>query len=261
MSSQKIFAGVDIGSTTAKAVIVRDGRMLAFSIIPTGPDMALAARDVLERVLAANGLRQEELGSIVVTGYGRHTAGFGNKAVSEITCHGKGAFSQLPDARTVIDIGGQDSKIIWLDHKGNIIDFVTNDKCAAGTGRFLELISVSMGMKVEELGDLSMKSTSPSSVSSTCAVFAESEVVSLRSRGAKKEDIIAGVHQALMLRIVGMGTRRGFPKEVVLSGGVAKNTGIRHAFEQKLGHQMPSFENPQIIGALGAAFIAASSTD
>ncbi len=256
MSSSKIFAGVDVGSTTSKAVLFQDGRMRAFSVIPTGYDMSLAARKVLEEVMAGNGLHREDFGYIVVTGYGRRAAGFGNKAISEITCHGKGAFTMLPATRVVIDIGGQDSKIIWLNEKGNIIDFVTNDKCAAGTGRFLELIAGTLDVKIEELGEFSLRTQNHCSVSSTCAIFAESEVVSLRSQGAKREDIIAGIHKALALRIVSMGTRRGFPREVVLSGGVAKNIGMRHALAQRIGFEILSLEEPQIIGALGAALIA-----
>jgi predicted CoA-substrate-specific enzyme activase len=263
VSSSKIFAGVDIGSTASKAVLIQDGKMKAFCIFPTGHNMSLAAREVLEwvmgKAMAGNGPHRRNLDYIVVTGYGRHIAGFGNKVISEITCHGKGAFTMLPAARTVIDIGGQDSKIIWLNERGNIVDFITNDKCAAGTGRFLEVISGSLDVKVEELGEFSLKSQSPYTVSSTCAVFAESEVVGLRSRGAKREDIIAGIHQALALRIVSMGTRRGFQREVVLSGGVAKNIGMRHALEQRIGFNVLSLEEPQLTGALGAALFAAEN--
>lgn len=263
MSSSKIFAGVDVGSTTSKAVILEDARIKAFSIITTGHDMSLAAREVLElvmaKVIAGNRLHQEDLHYTVVTGYGRRSAGFGDKVISEVTCHAKGAFTMLPATRVVIDIGGQDSKIIWLNEKGNIVDFVTNDKCAAGTGRFLEVISGSLDMKIEELGEFSLTSRSPCSVSSTCAVFAESEVVGLRSRGAEREDIIAGVHQALALRILSMGTRRGFPHEVVFSGGVAKNIGMRHALERRLGFKILLLEEPQIMGALGAALFAAEN--
>lgn len=256
----KIFAGIDVGSTTSKAVLIQDGKMLAFSVIPTGYDMSRAAEKVLEEVLARIELQRSALSYIVATGYGRHSATFSNKIFSEITCHARGAFATMPAARVVIDIGGQDSKIIWLNEKGNVVDFVMNDKCAAGTGKFLEVISSSLEVKVEELGELSLKSHNPCSISSTCTVFAESEVVGLRSRGARKEDIIAGIHQALALRIISTGTRRGFQREVILSGGVAMNSGMRHALEERIGFNIRTVEYPQLMGALGAALLAAENS-
>lgn len=254
-----IFAGVDVGSATAKVVILKDGRMLTSSIIPTGYDMSQAGERVLEEALKKSSLQREALSYIGVTGYGRHNIPFRNKVISEIMCHAKGAFNMLPRTKVVIDIGGQDSKIIWLDTKGNVVDFTMNDKCAAGTGKFLELIAATLDMKVEELGDLSLRSNNPCSMSSTCAIFAESEVVGLRARGVKREDIISGVHQALALRITSMGTRRGFQREVFFTGGVAKNQGMQHALEKRLGLNIVSNEDCQLMGAFGAALLASES--
>jgi len=256
MGSTDVFAGIDVGSTTAKVSLVQGGTCVASALIPTGHDMAQASEMVLGQALEKGKFKKEDLTYTVATGYGRHGVSFADEALSEIACHGKGAFKTIPETRVVVDIGGQDSKLIWLSDTGSVIDFAMNDKCAAGTGRFLDLVSETLGVKLEELGVISLDSHDPCIITSTCAIFAESEVVGLRSRGTGREDIIAGIHQSLALRITSMGSRRGFKKEVVFSGGVAKNIGMQRALEQRIGFSILLPDEPQLLGSLGAALIA-----
>lgn len=251
-----IVAGVDIGAATAKAVILDGDELLAFSIIPTGFSVARAAEAVTEDALAKSRLSMGNVEYIISTGYGRRAVRFSNKVLTEIICHAAGVSSVLPQAGTVIDIGGQDSKVIGLDGNGKVRDFVMNDKCAAGTGRFLEVMAGVLGVAISEAGALSLLSREPCSISSTCTVFAESEMVSLRAEGKSREDILAGIHKAMAHRIAIMGQSVGFRREVVFTGGVAKNVGMKKALEDEIGLEILVPEEPQIMGALGAAILA-----
>jgi predicted CoA-substrate-specific enzyme activase len=251
-----IVAGVDIGAATAKAVILNGNKLLSFSILPTGPSVAGAGEMVIKETLRKAGLSMGELEYIISTGYGRRAVPFANKALTEIICHAAGVSSLMPQARTVIDIGGQDSKVIGLDDNGNVTNFAMNDKCAAGTGRFLEVMAGVLGVKIGEMGAVSLLGKDPCQISSTCTVFAETEMVSLRAEGESRENLLAGIHKAMARRVAIMGGPVGFKKEVVFTGGVAKNVGIKKALEDEIGLEILIPEEPQIMGALGAALLA-----
>ena len=193
---------------------------------------------------------------VISTGYGRHGVPFANKAVTEIICHAQGAHFLLPATRTIIDIGGQDSKAIGLDEKGTVINFVMNDKCAAGTGRFLEVMAQVLGVTIEELGPIALTSKNPCQISSTCTIFAESEMVSLRAEGKSRQDLIAGIVRAVSSRVAVMGKTVGFKREVVFTGGVAKNVGVKKALQEEIKMEIVVPEEPQTMGALGAALLA-----
>ena len=198
-----------------------------------------------------------QIGRVVATGYGRIAVPFASKKVTEITCHARGAYHLFPQTRTVIDIGGQDSKVIRLGKDGRVVDFVMNDKCAAGTGRFLEVMARALEVSLEDMGRLSDLARERLTISSMCTVFAESEVVSLIAEGHPKEDIIRGLHDAVSERVAGMAERVGLENGVTMTGGVAKNAGVVRSLEERLGVKISRPEEPQIVGALGAALIAA----
>ena len=251
-------AGVDIGSTTAKCVVIVDGDLLFGPILPTGPSPTKAGEQALKETLGKLGSAPDET-YVVATGYGRVTAPFANETVTEISCHGRGAHYLAPDTHTVIDVGGQDSKAIALGNNGRVIDFAINDKCAAGTGRFLEFASrLVLEVPLEELGALSTKATMPAKISSTCTVFALTEIVSLLAEGTSKEDIVAGLHNAISQRVATMVKRVGVRPAVILTGGVAKNIGLREALTKELAVDVhpPGKVDPQLVGALGAAIVA-----
>jgi predicted CoA-substrate-specific enzyme activase len=251
-----IVAGMDIGSITAETVILQDNQMLSSSIVPTGANSRLAAERSLAVALEAAKLTQKDLFRIVTTGYGRSSFPLAHKMITEITCHARGAFYICPETRTVIDIGGQDSKVIRLDAQGRNVDFQMNDKCAAGTGRFLEVMARALEVKLEDLGRLSRSAQRTIKISSMCTVFAESEVVSLIADNQPQEVIIRGLHDAIADRILGMVRRVGVEEKVTLTGGVAKNEGVVLALEERLGVKVFVPPEPQIIGALGAALLA-----
>jgi len=251
-----VVAGVDVGAATAKAVILNNDSVLASSVIPTGFSAAGAGEAVTKEALQKAGLTMDDLEYIVSTGYGRRAVSFANKVLTEIICHAAGVSWLIAEARTIIDIGGQDSKVIGLDDQGNVTNFVMNDKCAAGTGRFLEVMAGVLGVKISEMGPESLRGQEACQISSTCTVFAESEMVSLRAEGRSREDIIAGIHKALARRVAIMGAPVGFKQEVVFTGGVAKNVGIKKALEDEIGLEILIPEEPQIVGALGAALLA-----
>jgi len=251
-----IVAGIDVGAATTKVVILGNDRLLSFAILPTGFSVTKAAEEVIERALAKSELSRNRLEYVISTGYGRRAVPFSNKALTEIMCHAAGVASLISEARTVIDIGGQDSKVIGLDENGNVDNFVMNDKCAAGTGRFLEVMAGVLGVDINEMGTMSLRGDEPCQITSTCTVFAESEMVSLRAEGNSRENILAGIHKALAHRTAIMGQSVGFREKVVFTGGVAKNIGIRKALEDEIGLKIEVPEEPQIIGALGAAMLA-----
>jgi predicted CoA-substrate-specific enzyme activase len=254
--SDMITAGVDVGAATAKTVIAADGKMLSYAVIPTGHSVARAAEEVTGAALGQARLSMTDLGFIVSTGYGRKGVAFANRASSEIICHARGVNSLMPAARTVIDIGGQDSKVIGVREDGTVSDFVMNDKCAAGTGRFLEVMAGVLDLDIEEMGPASLASEEPCPISSTCTIFAETEMVTLRAEGRTREDLVAGIHRAVASRVVIMGRTVGYTEQVVFTGGVAKNAGVERFLEAEIGLPIVIPEEPQIVGALGAALLA-----
>jgi predicted CoA-substrate-specific enzyme activase len=248
--------GIDVGSASAEALILKDGKILAYSILETGANSRKAAEKALEEALKKAGISRTEVGPIVATGYGRISVDFASRQVTEISCYARGISFLYPEVKMVIDIGGQDSKAILVGKNGRVLDFVMNDKCAAGTGRFLEVMAKAMEVNVEELGEISLRSRNPAEISSTCTVFAESEVVSLIAKGVPVEDIAAGIHKAIARRVGAMARRIGVVPPVAFAGGVAKNVGVVRALEEELGVKLIVPEEPQIIGALGAALLA-----
>ncbi len=250
--------GIDVGAATAKAVVLVDGRIAGRSVVPTGYSTRTAAETVANEALNMAGSNVRDMvHAVVSTGSGRNAVPFADRMATEIMCHAAGGHFLIGTARTIIDIGGQDSKAIALDDQGNVTDFVMNDRCAAGTGRFLEVMAGVLQVgAVAEMGPLSLLSRNPCSISSTCTIFAESEVVSLRADGATREDLLAGIHRAAASRVKVMAGRLRVRPELVFTGGVAKNTGMKEAMEHEFGIAVLVPEDPQIVGALGAALIA-----
>jgi (R)-2-hydroxyacyl-CoA dehydratese activating ATPase len=250
------FAGIDIGSTMTKAIVVdRQEKILASIIGPTGAEHRHLALKVMDEALQNSGLTLEELDFIVATGYGRINVPFADKQMTEITCHARGTRALFPITRTIIDIGGQDSKGIKLEAEGKVSNFVMNDKCAAGTGRFLEVIAETLGIKLEEMGEISSRAETYVQISNTCTVFAEHEVTSRLSEGASIPEIVAGLHESIAGRIVNMVRQLGIEKEVVVTGGGAKNIGLVKAIEDKVGFPVLVPPEPLLTGALGAALV------
>jgi len=249
-------AGIDIGSITTKAAILDDSRILGTKVNFTGYNVELAARRVYDELLAEIGLDPSSVARIISTGYGRNSAPFADKAMTEIICHGTGAHFLKGDVRTIIDVGGQDSKALVVDPQGMVKDFVMNDKCAAGTGRFLEVMARALEVNLDDFGALSLKAKNPSRISSICTVFAESEVISLIARGETRENIIAGIHEAIASRVSAMASRIGLAAPVMMTGGVARNVGVVRALEKVLGMPVAVSPHAQVTGAIGAAAIA-----
>jgi len=255
-----MFVGIDIGSVTTKALILDEHKnILAFSLMPTEYDRHKSGEECLELALGKARRSRDDIECIVSTGYGRRSFTGSDKVLPEIICHAKGTKFLLPETRTIIDIGGQDSKIIELDGEGNIARFEMNDKCAAGTGRFLEVLTERLlDLPLEELGPLSVKAKDPVTLTSVCTVFAETEIISLLSENQSKEDIAYGMHQAIAKRVISMGAagQISYQEPIVFSGGVAKNIGVVKAIEEVLGKKVVVLKEPQITAALGAAIAA-----
>jgi predicted CoA-substrate-specific enzyme activase len=247
------FAGIDIGSTMTKIVIM-DDEINSQVIGPTGAEHRHLANKVMEEALSKAGIAFDELTYVVATGYGRINVPFADKQITEITCHAKGVSSIFPSARTVIDIGGQDAKGIKIAG-GKVVNFVMNDKCAAGTGRFLEVIADALGLKLEEMGELSLQSKEKVRISNTCTIFAEQEVVSKIADGVPIEDILAGLHEAIASRVFHMVEKMKIEKDVAMTGGVAKNVGMVKALEDLLGSPVLIAREPLLTGAIGAAIL------
>lgn len=248
--------GVDVGSASSKAIILENGeKILASAVVQAGTGTSGPVR-VLEQVFAESGLNRADMAYVVATGYGRLRFEGADKQISEISCHAKGVHFLVPTARTIIDIGGQDAKAIRLDQNGNVKQFFMNDKCAAGTGRFLEVMARVLETDLDSMAELSSHADAPASISSTCTVFAESEVISQLSRGVSRENIIAGVHDSVAVKAVGLLLRGGVEDTVVMTGGVARNEGVVKAIAKELGHEVVVCPNPQMAGALGAALFA-----
>jgi len=256
-NNHQLFAGIDVGSSTAKAVILdRQGRICAYHTVFSGFDHQEASERCYNGALQKCGKNQQSICRVVGTGYGRLNISFADSQVSEITCHGKGAHFLFPEVKTVIDIGGQDSKVISIGPEGKVVDFIMNEKCAAGTGRFLEVTARGLDIAFEELGRLSSEATKEVRVSNMCTVFAESEIISLVAGGEKKANIVQGLHCSIADRIASMAQRINLKAPVVMTGGVALNRGVLKALKERLGVDVDVWHTPQIVGALGAAAIA-----
>ena len=257
MNNKTFFAGIDIGSMTTKCVIVDQDDFLDSIVLQTESDPKTAGTNALESLLDKNGINRTDVLYILGTGYGRISLDFFDHTATELTCHAMGVRHVNPDVKGIIDIGGQDSKAIKLKPDGSILDFVLNDRCAAGTGRFLEVMARTLNLDLGEFGELYEKSEHPCTINSTCIVFAESEVISLSAQGESKTDIAAGLQQSIAKRVGNMTKRLGIKENIVFVGGVAKNKGMRCALEDYLGIKFISLSiDPQITGALGAAVIA-----
>ena len=252
------YAGVDSGSTTTDVVILdKDRQMVAKVILPTGAGAEKGAARALEEALAQAGLTEADLTATVTTGYGRAAIDLGDKSVTEITCHARGAHFLNPDVRTVIDIGGQDSKVIRLDDRGGVASFVMNDKCAAGTGRFLEMMAKTLELSLEEISTIGLQWKEEITISSMCTVFADSEVVSLVARNKALPDIVHGLNNSVASRAAALFRRVKGEPVCMMTGGVARNAGVVKAIEGALDLPLFIHEDAQVCGALGAALFAA----
>jgi predicted CoA-substrate-specific enzyme activase len=250
-------AGVDVGSTQTKAVIINENeQIVGRSLIETGANVLRAAENAYAEALENAGLREVEVEYIIGTGYGRYRVTFGNAQVTEISCHGRGAVHLFPETQTVLDMGGQDTKAIRVGRAGEILDFCMNDKCAAGTGRFLGAAAVALDIPLDDLGSTALKSRKPVRISTTCTVFAESEVLSWLGKGKKIEDILWGVHQSIASRSAGLLRRVGIEDQVTFTGGVTRNIAMIRALEEKLEKELNVSEESHYMGALGAALFA-----
>ena len=257
-----LVAGCDVGSLTAEAVIMENGKILGSEIIRVRPKAEQSARDVMDLLLSKLNLDYDDLNYTIATGYGRETIPFANGNISEISCHGRGANFLIPEIRTVIDVGGQDCKAIRVDGQGNLEDFVMNDKCAAGTGRSLELNAEALGVDVSELGSLSLESTENITITNQCSIFTELEIMHLLMEDKSVADIAAGINEAMARRVKMLVGKVGIKNEIGMTGGVSKNIGVVKSLEQTLGAKFVEFpEDPQIIGALGAALFAAERAE
>lgn len=252
-----ITAGIDVGSNTTKVVILKNGEWLGDALVLTGADNRSSAERALAQAVKAAGIKRTEITQYVATGYGRINIPFADRKVTEISCHGRGAHAVFPGTRTVIDIGGQDSKVIRVDASGRVADFIMNDKCAAGTGRFLEVMARALEITLTEMAAIAGKNKNPVTISNTCTVFAESEVISYLAQGLPKDDIIRGLHEAVVDRIESMALRLGIEPAVTMTGGVALNAAIVTTLVRRLKLTILLPPQPQLIGAYGAALIAA----
>ncbi len=254
-----ITAGCDVGSLTAKAVILEEDKILSAVIIRAKTDPTDSANEVMEMALNKAGLTKEQIQYTVGTGYGKERISFVDGVESEISCHAKGAWKVMPSARMVIDIGGQDAKATKMDENGKVTRYMYNDKCASGTGRFLEVMAEALEIPLEEMGATAAKSTEKLTISNQCDIFAETEVVSLVNDGKEVCDILNALNHALSKRVSAMARSIDVVEDVVMTGGVAKNSGVFNAMASALNVPLKTIENvdPQVIGALGAAYYAA----
>lgn len=251
------FIGIDSGSTSTDVVILnREGEIISGIILPTGAGAAIGAERALEEAMKEAGLNREDIDAVVTTGYGRGAVTEGDKSITEITCHARGAHYLDPRVRTVVDIGGQDSKVIRLDEKGGVVNFVMNDKCAAGTGRFLEMMARTMEMSLDEMSRSGLHYKEDITISSMCTVFAESEVVSLIAQNKATDDIVHGLNKAVASKTSALVKRVGGEEKYMMTGGVSKNLGLVQTLEEKLGTKLMVSDKSQLCGALGAALFA-----
>ncbi|HVA33387.1 MAG TPA: acyl-CoA dehydratase activase [Candidatus Baltobacteraceae bacterium] len=250
------FAGVDVGSTQTKCVIVDARRaIVARALVDTGANVTRAGDRGFAAALDAAGIAADSVGCVAGTGYGRFKVTFGDLQITEITCHAKGASSLFPGTRTVIDMGGQDAKAIGV-RDGEVTDFVMNDKCAAGTGRFLSTAAETLGLDLGEIGPLSLRATHPVRLSTVCTVFVESDIMAYVAQGKKTEDILGGIHSAIAARTIALARRVGLEPEITFTGGVSLNAGMVAMLEEKLGQKLNVSPDSHYMGAIGAALFA-----
>ncbi len=250
-------AGVDVGSTQTKAVILdEEGRIVSRSLVDTGANVVKAAEKAYLAALENGGIHEEDVAFVIGTGYGRYKVTFGDTQVTEISCHARGAVYMFPGTRTVLDMGGQDTKAIRVRADGEVLDFCMNDKCAAGTGRFLQMAAYALEIPLDELGPTALRGEKPVKISTTCTVFAESEVLSWLARGKKIEDILLGVHRSIATRSIALLRRVGIEEEITFTGGVTRNAGMVEVLNEMLGVKMNVSEESHYMGALGAALFA-----
>lgn len=251
-----ITAGIDIGSRASKAVVLKDGKILASYIGDTGPESVTTSKMTMARTLEGTGLKIEDMDYIVATGYGRVLVPFANENISEISCHARGINYSFPSVRTILDMGGQDCKAISVDGEGKVTNFVMNDKCAGGTGRFLEMIAEVLGSRLTDIGDMALQSKSAIPFNTICAVFARSEAIAYLRKGISKNDILAGLNEAISVRCLNLLKRVSIQKDFSISGGIAKNKGMVAKLAEKVGQKPLLAEDPQLAGCLGAALFA-----
>ncbi|MFV1987201.1 MAG: acyl-CoA dehydratase activase [Gemmatimonadota bacterium] len=250
-------AGVDVGSTQTKAVVVDErGDIVGRSLLPTGANVVQIAEQAFQVALDDGNIPEEEVGYVIGTGYGRYRVEFGDDQITEIVCHARGAARMFPETETVIDMGGQDTKAIRIRKGGDVIDFCMNDKCAAGTGRFLQSAAAALDLDLDQLGPTALRGQRPVRISTTCTVFAESEVLSWLARGKKIEDILLGVHKSIARRSFGLLKRVGIEGEITFTGGVTRNEAMVSVLEGVIGSKMNVSEESHYMGALGAALFA-----
>ena len=250
-------AGVDVGSTQAKAVVLDDeGRMVGEAILDVEMNMGTAAQQVFEKVVANANLTPDEIAFTVATGYGRYRVTFGDLQVTEISCHARGATAEFPRTRTVLDIGGQDTKAIRIGEAGEVVDFAMNDKCAAGTGRFLGAASFALELPLSELGPLALKATAPVKITTTCTVFAESEIIGHLAKGHRPEDVLAGMHYSIATRCASLVRRVGLTPEITFTGGVSRNAAMVSLLHKVLDTPLNVSAQGHFMGAIGAALYA-----
>ncbi|MFQ5890086.1 MAG: acyl-CoA dehydratase activase [Gemmatimonadota bacterium] len=250
-------AGVDVGSTQTKAVLVDlSGTIIGRSLIDTGANVVRAAENAFRLALERAAIDEAEVGFVIGTGYGRYKVEFGDAQVTEIVCHARGASRMFPGTQTVLDMGGQDTKAIRVQPGGDVVDFCMNDKCAAGTGRFLESAAAALELEISELGPTALRGKRPVAISTTCTVFAESEVLSWLARGRKIEDILLGVHRSIAARSFGLLRRVGIREEVTFTGGVTRNEAMVEVLNEMLGAEINVSADSHYMGALGAALLA-----
>ena len=250
-------AGVDVGSAQTKALIMNEKlEIVGRSLIDTGANVIRAADRSFDEALRTAGLRREDSAYVVGTGYGRYKVTFGDAQITEISCHARGAIYLFPNTRTVIDMGGQDAKGIKTGVDGDVKDFVMNDKCAAGTGRFLANAAEALSMSLGEIGEISLKAKNPVRLTTVCTVFVESDIMSYLAQNKKIEDILGGVHSAIAARTISLVRRVGIEPEVTFTGGVSKNIGMVRALEEKLGMKLNVSADSHFVGALGASIFA-----
>lgn len=255
------FAGIDIGSTWTKAVVIDEGREIVGKLVQeTGPEHRKLANRVVEELLTQVGISFDDVNYVVATGYGRVNVPFADKHITELTCHATGVAYFFPTVSSAIDVGGQDAKALRIQD-GKLVNFIMNDKCAAGTGRFLEVLAATLEVGLGDLGPMSLRATRPSSIASICTIFAQQEIVSRLSEGDSIENVVAGVHEAMAGRTARMARSLGIDGDVVLTGGVAKNVGYVRAVEQHLGRPVWVPSDSFITGALGAALLARQKYD
>jgi predicted CoA-substrate-specific enzyme activase len=253
----RFFAGIDVGSLSADAVIVNEDRVLAgYAIVPTGNNSRRASTEAFHAALAQARIEASAVTAVVSTGYSKDRVLEAGESKTEISCHAKGAHFLFQDVGTVIDIGGQDSKVIRVGERGRVLNFAMNDKCAAGTGRFLEVMATALQVPLGEMAQLAAGSREDLTISSICTVFAESEVVSLISQGKTPADISQAVCRAIARRTAGLASRIGVTERVIMTGGVAKNRAVVTHLAEQIGHTIHVPDEPQIVGALGAALFA-----